>query len=110
MQSSQPGMWTAPGGKCEPGEFPQEGARRELYEETGIQVPVERLASKGTLVQDHLGCTVSLHLFHTTLDAFPEQITLSSEHAQHCWIAPCDVRNLPLIFGASECIYKVFFC
>ncbi|MFD9223527.1 NUDIX domain-containing protein [Streptomyces sp. NPDC060064] len=29
--------WVPPGGKVEPGETPREGARRELFEETGIE-------------------------------------------------------------------------
>lgn len=32
------GLWTAPGGKLEPGEAPAECARRELQEETGLVV------------------------------------------------------------------------
>lgn len=30
--------WVPPGGRVEPGETPREGARRELFEETGVQV------------------------------------------------------------------------
>jgi 8-oxo-dGTP diphosphatase len=30
--------WVPPGGRVEPGETPREGARRELFEETGIEV------------------------------------------------------------------------
>jgi 8-oxo-dGTP diphosphatase len=32
------GLWVAPGGKIEPDEAPQETARREMLEETGLQV------------------------------------------------------------------------
>jgi 8-oxo-dGTP pyrophosphatase MutT (NUDIX family) len=33
------GKWNAPGGKCEPGEKPEDCARREVLEETGLRVP-----------------------------------------------------------------------
>ena len=35
--------WTVPGGICEHGEPPQEGAARELAEELGMTIPVGRL-------------------------------------------------------------------
>lgn len=33
------GKWGTPGGGMEPGESPEEGARREVVEETGLQLP-----------------------------------------------------------------------
>jgi 8-oxo-dGTP diphosphatase len=32
------GLWVGPGGKLEPGESPYDCAKRELYEETGLEV------------------------------------------------------------------------
>jgi 8-oxo-dGTP diphosphatase len=41
------GKWNAPGGKSEPGEAPEECARREVLEETGLRV--SRLFDHGAL-------------------------------------------------------------
>jgi len=35
---SFPGMWSIPGGKLEQGESTQEGARREFFEETAVDI------------------------------------------------------------------------
>lgn len=35
--------WTVPGGRLEDGEAPEEGVVREVFEETGFRVEVERL-------------------------------------------------------------------
>ncbi|MFM2384021.1 MAG: hypothetical protein RIQ72_593 [Candidatus Parcubacteria bacterium] len=37
------GTWTMPGGKLDFGESFEEGARREVFEETGIEIPVSDL-------------------------------------------------------------------
>ncbi|WP_433596302.1 NUDIX domain-containing protein [Lysinibacillus xylanilyticus] len=44
------GVWNGVGGKIEKGETPDEGALREVFEETGIRV--ERYFSKGTKLGD----------------------------------------------------------
>jgi 8-oxo-dGTP diphosphatase len=43
-QRADNGRWALPGGAVDPGEQPAEAVVREVYEETGVHVAVERLA------------------------------------------------------------------
>ena len=46
---ADPGCWVNPGGVLEPGEMPEDGARRELFEETGYRAGPLMLAHERTL-------------------------------------------------------------
>jgi 8-oxo-dGTP diphosphatase len=61
------GKWNAPGGKSEPGEKPEECARREVLEETGLRVSGLFYHGALTFVMDG-GKTLHTraHLFSTT--------------------------------------------
>jgi mutator protein MutT len=60
--SPMPGVWEFPGGKCDPGESPEEAARRECREETGLDVVPKSLAR--TVRHDYPHGRVELHYFH----------------------------------------------
>jgi 8-oxo-dGTP diphosphatase len=50
------GLWSVPGGKCQAGESPAQACVREVAEETGLTVAIERFA--GRVVRPGLGETV----------------------------------------------------
>lgn len=56
--------WLLPGGRLEPGEAPEAGVRREVAEETGIDVEVVDLGAvvERTFVHDGTGATRTLHV------------------------------------------------
>jgi 8-oxo-dGTP diphosphatase len=47
------GTWSIPGGRCEPGESPARACVREVAEETGLEVVIERLV--GRVIRDAPG-------------------------------------------------------
>lgn len=49
------GYWCAPGGRTEPGETIHEGLLREMKEETGLDVTVERLVAVHDLLERQTG-------------------------------------------------------
>jgi ADP-ribose pyrophosphatase YjhB (NUDIX family) len=43
VRQKDSGKWSAPGGAIEPGESPESAAVREVYEETGLIIAIDRL-------------------------------------------------------------------
>jgi mutator protein MutT len=77
------GFWELPGGGCLPGETPAECVVREVREETGAVVRVERAAPVVTHAYPEL--TVELHPFVCTLvEGEPRPL----ESQALAWVAP----------------------
>ncbi len=83
------GLWEFPGGKLEAGETPLLAARRELFEETGLQVGP--LTDQGTFRHSYSHLTVELHLFRAHVPRIP-----SSVRSNGRWVTPTELRRLPL--------------
>ena len=86
---SLPHKWEFPGGKLEAGESPEECLLRELVEEMGVAVIIERALPLLTHGYDTF--TVTLYPFVCTLGE--QQITLH-EHATIAWLPPRELHTL----------------
>jgi 8-oxo-dGTP diphosphatase len=76
------GSWEFAGGKLEFGEDLEDGLRREIMEEVGLSVKVERLLYASTFQHKENRQTVILnYLCHS----FTDQVTLSEEHEKYIW-------------------------
>lgn len=98
------GMWGVPAGKLETDETPEAAARRELFEETGIQISSAfRIVYLETLYIRKPDLDYIYYMFKVHLDKRPS-IELSVEHSNYRWADSNDLRSLPLRPGVKEAL------
>jgi len=91
LETSMHGMYELPGGKLEEGETPEDAARIEALEESGL--PIVNLQALNPHV-DH-GMEKIYHGF--TADIDPQHkgdVVRSDEHDNHMWIHPQEALNM----------------
>ncbi|MEU1287055.1 NUDIX domain-containing protein [Kitasatospora sp. NPDC005856] len=81
------GTWEPPGGVLELAEAVEDGVRREVYEETGIKVGVERL----TGVYKNVSRGIVALVFRCRPEGGAER--LSDESAEVDWLTPAEVSE-----------------
>ncbi|MFZ6005039.1 MAG: NUDIX hydrolase [Actinomycetota bacterium] len=86
------GQWFLPGGAVERGELPEEGARRELLEEAGIQIDGE-LELVGAYPMQAYGLDL-IQLSYRGRVAEGPDVVLGGEHDGVRWVRASDMRAL----------------
>lgn len=97
------GKWQIPGGALEFGETPEEGLRREVREELGIEIDIVKLIP-------FLDISVRGNwqgIFITYLCSLKEEtaeIYLNEEASEYRWLTRDEMNDLPLLKGCIELI------
>lgn len=83
------GQWFLPGGAVERGELPEEGARRELVEETGLDVDGELELVGAYPIWVYGGDCLQLSYRARVRDG---DVVVSDEHSAARWVDPVAMR------------------
>lgn len=105
-----PERWGLPGGHLEPGEDPQDGALRELAEETGLSLAPDDL--------HHVGTHAVYHPVHDSVDrqdVYAARVLVTDadvechEGRQMVFVGPAAALDLPLTDGATLALPPFLF-
>ncbi|MBS3143745.1 NUDIX domain-containing protein [Candidatus Woesearchaeota archaeon] len=86
----KPGIWEIPGGRLEIGENPISGLKREIKEETGLDIDVLHPFNVRHFTRDD-GQIITLLIFLSK--SMNNNVVLSSEHSDFDWISIEDCKN-----------------
>ena len=97
-----PGFSEFPGGKCHPGESPADCARRECFEETGLEVePLELLHNQQ---HDYPDVAVDLFFWRCVPRVARE---IAADHNGYRWLPAAELPRLKFPAGNQQVIAKL---
>ena len=102
------GSWSFPGGMVETGETLRQACRREIAEETGLEVEPRDLCTVAERVTRGEGGRVEYHFVILDFWAVVEEqpVAAASDAATACWVAVEEIARLPHTRGVPEAVQR----
>ncbi len=105
---SEGNKWGVPGGKIDEGETPVQAVKREIAEETGIDLPEDSFVFYKTAYVRYPDYDFVFTMYSTKLEHEPKLVVSLSEHQEARWMTPEEALAGPLVMGNEE-LYRGFF-
>ena len=104
-------LWAIPGGMLELGETIQEGAEREIFEETNIRIKAGKPIFTFDLLERDQEGRVQFHFLIVDMEAeyLAGEIRAASDALDVCWATPEDCRNLPATGNTIRMLRELSF-
>jgi ADP-ribose pyrophosphatase YjhB (NUDIX family) len=116
MKRSDSGCWGPPGGATEPGEVVEDAARRQTFEETGLQVGEMSLFGVFSGPELFYKYPNGDEVYNVTIvylsREFSGNIRLNAEHTEWRWFTPADIPGdlSPPIKPVIQQFVKTYSC
>ena len=104
------GQWSIPGGTLELGESLQDGVRRELLEETGIEVRVLELIEVFDRIFRDASGKIQYHfvIVDYLCELVSGEANAASDVTDTAWVSEANLSNYKLTEAATRVIRKAF--
>ncbi len=99
-QAPSAGLWSIPGGRVEADETLEVAARREVREETGLDVVVGALI--GEVELPHGADTYLVSDFSATVDGDPDELRAGDDASDARWVTYDEIQSLDCSPGLVE--------